>query len=635
MKKRIINFINENLLMIYYIVSSVLLDFYLRAITVGNLFHVRPLVLSLGIVMLISFFINLTDEKTRKNLYLIFIFLSTALCFVNSLYYENYTSYASVSFISTALQLERLEAGSFLGLLNLEQIFYFFPLIGYIILLVKTSKKEIKIARKVKLSQNIKTIIISLLLIGFSFIGKNSFNQWQREYNVMNFGIYAYQINDFYASLNPRIFPLIGYDQAKNNFNNYFQNKAKPTSNEYSNIFKDKNVLAIHAESIQTFLLDLEIGGEAVTPNLKKLAREGLYFSNFYAQESVGTSSDSEFTFATSLLPSTSGTVFVNYADREFVSIQELLVNNGYYTFSMHGNDGDFWNRNVMHKTLGYKNFFDASHYKIDEFVGLGLSDKSFFKQSLKKIKDINAKNEKFYGTLIMLTNHTPFTSLSENGMIDFDLTYEVNGQIDDHLEDTKMGHYLESSHYADQAIGEFIEALDKEGILDNTVIIIYGDHDAKLSQSSYDLLYNYDLETDSIKNESASDYINIDQTWIDLNRKVPLIIWTKDQTVSGEVTEVMGMIDVSPTLNNMLGIENEYQLGHDIFSIEKNIVVFPKGNWLTNKLYFDAQREEYYQIDRKAVVTLEEIEKHSKYASELIRLSNDIVKYDLLKDIF
>ena len=69
-------------------------------------------------------------------------------------------------------------------------------------------------------------------------------------------------------------------------------------------------------------------------------------------------------------------------------------------------------------------------------------------------------------------------------------------------------------------------------------------------------------------------------------------------------------------------------------FSVNNNIVVFPKGNWLTNKLYFDAQREEYYQIDQSTLISLEEIRANNKYADELISLSNDIIKYNLLSDI-
>ena len=635
MKNKIISFIKENKLMIYYILSSVFLGLYLRVFTVGKAYYLRPLLFDLGITIIISFFINFFNYKTKKILYLIFIILSTALCFINALYYENYTSFASISFISTAMQLDQIESGSFLSLFKLKQIFYFLPLIGYLMLISKTRKEK-----TLEIKKNFKVLLLSIILLLISLIGitedsiSKFWSQWKREYNVMNFGIYAYQINDIFASLEPKILPLLGYDQAKNNFNNYFNKLESSKPNKYTNVFKDKNVIVIHAESIQTFLLDLKIGNQEITPNLRKLANNGLYFSNFYTEESVGTSSDSEFTFATSLLPSTSGTVFVNYADREFISIQKLLSEKDYYTFSMHGNDGEFWNRNIMHKNLGYQKFYDASSYEIDEFVGLGLSDKSFFRQSINKIKKIANENEKFYGTLIMLSNHTPFTSLSENDLVDLKLTYEVNGVVDDHLENTKIGHYLESAHYADQAIGEFINELDKESLLEDTIIVIYGDHDAKLNKSSYDLLYNYDLTTESLKDENDEDYISIDQTWIDLNRKVPFIIWSKDKIVNEEVDEVMGMIDVLPTLGNMLGIKNKYQLGHDIFSVNNNIVVFPKGNWLTNKLYFDAQREEYYQIDQSTLISLEEIRANNKYADELISLSNDIIKYNLLSDI-
>ena len=635
MKNKMMSFFKENKLMIYYILSSVLLDFYLRIFTVGNVFYFRPILFDLGITIIVSFFINFFNFKTKRILYLIFIILSTALCFINALYYENYTSFASISFISTAMQLDQIEAGSFLSLLKLKQIFYFIPLIGYLIIFSKSRMEKI-----IKSKNNFKMLGIAMVLMLISLVGitedsiSKFWSQWKREYNVMNFGIYAYQINDFFASLEPKILPLLGYDQAKSNFNNYFSNFENDKSNKYTNIFKDKNVIVIHAESIQTFLLDLKIGNQEITPNLNRIASEGLYFSNFYAEESVGTSSDSEFTFSTSILPSTSGTVFVNYADREFISIQKLLSEKGYYTFSMHGNEGEFWNRNIMHKNLGYQTFYDASSYEIDEFVGLGLSDKSFFRQSISKIKKIANENEKFYGTLIMLSNHTPFTSLSENNLVDLKLTYEVNGVVDNHLEGTKIGHYLESSHYADQAIGEFVNALDEEGLLEDTIIVIYGDHDAKLSPSYYDLLYNYDLEKGSLKTDEDEGYLNIDQNWIDLNRKVPFIIWSKDKVVTEKVTEVMGMIDVLPTLGNMLGIKNKYQLGHDIFSTINNIVVFPKGNWITNKIYFDAQREEYYQIDQSTSISLEEIKKNNEYADKLIHLSNDIIKYDLLADI-
>ena len=105
---------------------------------------------------------------------------------------------------------------------------------------------------------------------------------------------------------------------------------------------------------MQTNPMYLTFNGQEVTPNLYKLAREGMFFSNYFSQVSVGTSSDAELTFNTSLMPTKSGTAFVSYSDRTYISIPSLLKEKGYYTFSMHANNGDFWNRRVMHNSLGY-----------------------------------------------------------------------------------------------------------------------------------------------------------------------------------------------------------------------------------------------------------------------------------------
>ena len=99
------------------------------------------------------------------------------------------------------------------------------------------------------------------------------------------------------------------------------------------------------------------------------------------------------------------------------------------------------------------------------------------------------------------------------------------------------------------------------------------------------------------------------------------------------EYTNVMSMYDVEPTLGNMFGYSNEYALGHDIFDIgEDNIVVFPNGNWLTNKVYYNSQKGEYLSLTEEPV-TEEEIKKNNEYASELLDVSNDIIVFDLLKE--
>ncbi len=453
---------------------------------------------------------------------------------------------------------------------------------------------------------------------------------------------------------------MFGYDEAAKDFRDYYDTKEVNTEkNMYTNIFKGKNVIVIHAESIQNFLISddnrngepAKFNGIEVTPNLNKMAREGLYFSNFYSEESAGTSSDTEFTFNSSLLPASSGTVFMNYFDREYVTTPKLFKELGYYTASMHANMSSAWNRQNVHPKLGYDGlYYYKDSYEIDEKIGLGLSDSSFFRQSVSHIKDIDSKYDNWYTLLIMLTNHTPFSDITRweeenNRVYEVDYKYEVVDEVTGektvvsapYMEDTTLGNYIKSAHYADASIGEFIDSLDKEGLLDDTVIIIYGDHDSKIKKTFFEKYYNYDHINDDILDEDNENYIEIDDYFYELNRSVPFIVWTKDMKdtkYNKEVTKVMGMVDCQPTIGNMFGFSNKYALGHDIFNIEENVVVFPSGNWLTDKIYYNSAKEAYRIIDPKSEITMDYINYYKDYSEKIIDISNNIITYDLIKNV-
>ena len=368
-----------------------------------------------------------------------------------------------------------------------------------------------------------------------------------------------------------------------------------------------------------------------------------MYFSNFYSQVSVGTSSDSELTYNTSLMPTKSGTAFVSYSDRYYIGIPTLLKEKGYYTFSMHANNADFWNRRAMHKKLGYDRFYSKTDYEVlkENVIGLGLSDKEFFKQSLEKIEEINNEQSSWYGLLIMLSNHTPFSEVEKYGEFPVDIKETITLEdgteeevIYPYMEETKLGNYFKSVHYADAALGEFIEGLEEKGLLDNTVFILYGDHDARLPRKDYNRLYNYDKETDDILDKDDPNYKEYDSYQYELGRKVPFIIWTKDMKgtkLNFENKNVMGMYDVVPTLGNMLGFYNKYALGNDIYNIkDKNIVVFPNGNWVTNKMYYNSQKEAYLPLSEEPI-TEEEINENTEYTNKILDISNEIIVFDLL----
>ena len=337
-------------------------------------------------------------------------------------------------------------------------------------------------------------------------------------------------------------------------------------------------------------------------------------------------------------MPSSNGTVFVNYFDRQYETIQKSFKRKGYYTFSMHGNTGDFWNRSTMHKNMGYDKFYSKSSFKIDETIGLGISDKSFFRQVVPKIQEISKNGQPFYGTLITLTNHTPWSDLKL--MDEYDTTWkvEVDGQevVRDYLSGTTLGDYFRSVHYMDQAFNQFINDMDAAGLLDNTVIVIYGDHDARISKKNYNLMYNYDPYTDSLKEEGDEGYIDYNDYQYKLDKKVPFIIWTKDKKVTKKVSTATGMIDAFPILANLFGVEtSKFQLGHDILgnSSADNTVAFIDSSYVTNKIYYNGQNGEFYSVSGDAVDS-NYITDNSDYVDELIDVSNDIITYDLVKEI-
>ena len=648
-------YIKTNILFITYVLINLINSMLLRIVTMGNLFSFKAIIADLVFIAFVGSLAYLLKPKKQIKVLFPLTILMTVVCIVNAIYYENYVSFASFSLLSTASFLGDMDGAVVTSLIHLKDVVLIFP--PFVLIFVHYSLKRKKyyegvekIERGKKRLLNTLMIGIVLLLLTIALMVPSDYSrlkkQWNREYLVNRFGIYVYQLNDLVRSLQPKFNNLFGYDKAFKTFREFYskkQEEEKVVTNEYTNIFEGKNVIVIHAESIMQENMTLSFNGKELTPNLNKIASEGLYFNNFYSQVSVGTSSDTEFTLNTSLLPVSSGTVFVNYWNRKYEAIPSLLKQKGYYTASMHANNGSFWNRNVMHKTLGYDKFYSKDSYEIDEIVGLGLSDKSFFKQSISKLEKIKEKNGKFYVTLIMLSNHTPFddTKLFSDYTVDYKYnTTDENGntieQTLPYLEGTKLGNYYKSTHYADEALGEFFNELDSAGLLEDTVVVIYGDHDAKLAKKEYDYFYNYDFETGEKLDEDDPNYKEVDYYTYELNRKVPFIIWTKDSKnnplLNKTVDKVMGMYDVMPTLANMFNFDSTYALGHDIFSVDENIVVFPNGNWLTNKMYYNDQKDEYLLL-QNSVVNDGEIEKNKEYANKLLDVSDSLIIYDLLNE--
>ena len=666
MKEKITKFIKQfknfeykeyaktNVLFFTFIITTLLNGMMLRFLTVHNYFAIKPIIADLAVILLFGSFVYLFKPKNRFKYLLIISVLFTAICIINSLYYTYYMSFASFSLIAVSLTVVDVGDAVVENVLQIKDfLFLWQPIVLIIVHHCLKKKKDYynTVAKKEnKRKRFMATLIAGIATYAVFFMTVTAVEysrlskQWNREFLVMKFGVYTYQLNDLFKSLDAKFNTLFGYDNAAKSFREFYSEKNESKTNEYTNIFKDRNVIVIHAESMQNVALNTSFNGNEVTPNVNRLKNEGIYFSNYYAQASGGTSSDSEFTFSTSLLPVTNGAVAISYWNREYETLQKLLKKDGYRTISMHANTGDFWNRNNFHKKLGYDKFYSKQDYNIDEVIGLGLSDKSFFKQSVEKLKKEKEENGKFMATMIMLSNHTPFDDLDKYGEFDVDIKEQVtktneNGEevTEDvsypYMEGTKLGNYFKSVHYADSALGELVNELDEAGLLENTVLVIYGDHDAKLPKKDYVRLYNYDKTTDGIVDKTSEGYTSVDYYKYELDRSVPFIIWTKDKKFNKTINTAMGMYDAMPTLANMLGVKPTYALGHDIMNLDDNIVVFPNGNWLTNNIYYNSQKDQYKVLNTDYIVNNDEIDNNNKYAAKRLEISNDIILYDLIKN--
>ena len=656
-RKNIVEYIITNRLFISYVILSLIGTVLVRNFTISKLWTIKPLIVDLAWILIIGALGYFVKPKNQFKYFFIWLIIFTTMNIVNSVYYTFYTSFASFSEMATLGQVETVVGSIFERLRIIDFIYIIFPIIFYVIhdKLSKTTYYNFieKIEKGKKMF--IATILVGVLFIGYSFgtATKTDYSrlskQWNRNYIVERFGIILYQFNDLVQTLTPKLSSLFGYEEALEQFNSFFTEEEKlafTEENKYTNVLDGYNVIYVHMEGMQTYLMDLEFNGVEATPNINKLAKEGMFFKNFYPQISTGTSSDTEFTILTSLLPAASGTVFVSYYDRDYITTAKLLTDKGYYTFSMHGNLASMWNRSNVHPLLGYQGMYFAENftYAPEEKLNLGINDKMFFEQAMPILENIEATYDKYMGTIITLSNHSPFIYLDQYGEYDMSTTFEAVNKdtgiketvTTNYLYETPVGNYIMSSHYADEALGEFINYINNSSYFNNTVFVFYGDHDAKLSHTNMNYLYNYNYETGEVYTEEDENYTPYDTYDHELNKKTPLIIWSKNKTIRnkihGTVEDVMGMYDVMPTIGNMLGISNEYALGHDIFNIkDENIVIFPNGNFLTNLIYYNNSTGESKLLKEGAVIDKDYIKNCRDYAEKRLEVSNSIIVHDLL----
>lgn len=552
--------------------------------------------------------------KGRKSYWIIIIIdlvLSTWL-FANILYYREFSNFLSLSIIKTSGSTADNLGKSIVGITRVTDFLTFIDVLAIIALMIgKVIKYDL---RPLKLNFNLLLEGLAVALIGFNLMMAQKDRSglltrtFDNSYIVKYLGMNQYAVYDSFKTAQTSEQMAKANVSDLSSVKKYLKaNYVKPNP-EYTGVAKGKNVMVIHLESFQQFLIGYKWKGKEVTPNLNKLYRSKntLSFANFYNQVGQGKTSDAEMMLENSLYGLQSGSAMSSYGtSNTFESAPAILDQQGGYTTAvMHGGAGSFWNRNNAYKQFGYHYFMPLSYYenKPKYYIGYGLKDKIFFSQSIKYIERLP---QPFYLKLITVTNHYPYDLDKKNQSID----------PTDTGDETVDG-YVQTAHYLDQAIGELLHWMKKTGLDKNTMLVLYGDH--------YGISGNHHkASAELLKQDEFTNFDNLKFQRVPLMFHMPGLKGGIQKTYGGE-------IDVLPTLLNLLGINDRktIQFGHDLLSAKApQIVAQRNGDFITPK--YAKVGSTYY--DTK---TGEEIEDpDEKLKAKLVAISNKVTTQLSLSD--
>lgn len=385
----------------------------------------------------------------------------------------------------------------------------------------------------------------------------------------------------------------------------------------YYGTFKGKNIIVLHLESFQQWLIDYKVNGKEVTPTLNELYHSSntLAFDNFFHEVGQGKTSDAEMMLENSLFGLPEGSAMtIDGTTNTFQSAPALLHQKlGYTTASFHGDVPSFWNRDNAYKSFGYQYFFSKEYFPNvkDQDMGYGIKDKIFLKDAAYYLQQLP---QPFYAKLITVTNHYPYLIDKKN--TDFPSLKTGDNTVDP---------YVQTAHYLDQSVKELLDYLDKTGLRKNTVLILYGDH--------YGISNNHKAAIAKILGKKKVNNYDL-AMW----QKVPFMI--NAEGLQGGINHTYGgEIDVLPTLEDLLGISsNKYiQFGQDLLSKDRNqIVPFRDGDWVTSKYtksggdYYDTKTGK--QITHPTKAQKAEFAKIQKYVTTDLGLSDKVINGDLLR---
>jgi lipoteichoic acid synthase len=576
----------------------------------------QELILFMNPLSFLLFFFGIclsVKEKTRVRLLYILSFITSFVLFANAVYYRFFNDFLTIPVLFQTSNMGDL-GNSITELISFGDLLLFSDLIILWVVMKVASKKkllptDVTVLKREKTVYLLLAVIITVVNLGLAETERPQLltRTFDREILVKNIGTYNYHLYDLVIQSKSSAQRAFANGSEFVEIENYLKANNRNPNDELFGIAKDKNVILISMESTQSFVIGETLDGKEITPFLNDFIKDSYYFDNFYHQTGQGKTSDSEFLLDNSLYSLGRGAVFFTHATNEYTATPEIIKEHGYYSAVLHANNKSFWNRDIMYKALGYDHFFEVGAYNVTEenSIGWGLKDKDFFEQSISHLR---ALPEPYYAKLITLTNHFPFELGEEDKFIN---EFTSNSRT--------LNRYFPTVRYTDEAIKHFIQRLKDEGIYEDSIIIIYGDH--------YGISENH--------NKAMAQFLGKEEITpfdsVQLQR-VPLIVHIPGQE-GKTISNVSGQIDLKPTILHLMGIDtkNDVHFGADLFSEGKlPFTVLRDGSFITDKYVYT--NNECYDKETGEIIEGSACNPYMDKAKRELEYSDKIVYGDLLR---
>ena len=569
--------------------------FYLNTISIRETIDTDTILGTIAFLATVICILCALPNRGRTIATMVINIVFSILLFADNVYHTYSSSVLSVAQIMN-LQYGEEIMDTLPMLIQAKEILYF---LDVLILIGLLSTKFLKIQKKAKTTWKMKVTkaligmlaVILFFKIDVDFIEKTKEDPFNKDMQVKKSTIYGYHISDVENTIN--IKKQAKYTTKEALVSDYhdlkegYEEKYGKTNYDLRGIAKGKNVIVLQLESIQEFVINKEINGKEITPNLNRFINENIEISNMFMQ-SYSSTADSEFSTTTSLYPMENGMSYSRYYTNKYDDMFTMFKKEGYSTSYMHGNYGFFWNRENVYKTFGVENIElkDAFADTSENIMGY-LSDELLYTQAVEKLKHYD---KPFISYIVSASSHTSF---SLDGLQD---RSKVNIDVGKY-KDSFFGNYLESVNYADYAFGVFIEKLKEANLYDDTVILLFGDHNG-IDMYNEEML-DFLQKTDS--NLTDTD-IKLNYIRVACGMKIPGIENMK-------IEKPVSKLDIKPTFAYLLDSDAGFSLGMNLFD-RKDFICLNNERIVTSRYYFD---EKWYRIKDGVEINLEEISQEEK----------------------